>query len=1072
MTLVFVFTGVISAQIKTITGAIKSANDGSSIPGASVQVKGTGTGSISDVDGNYSIQVSGNNVVLIFKFIGMKTIEIPVEDKEVINVLMEVASADIDEVLVIGYGTTTKQTFTGTATKVDSKNIEAKNVSNITQALQGEVAGVQVINSNGQPGSKASLRIRGIGSINGSSDPLYIVDGIPVQGDLNSISPSDIESSTILKDASATAIYGSRGANGVVIITTKQGKKGKSEIAIDVKSGTNLRLLPEYNVFTNPEEYVETAYSALYTQGRLLGERDPGKYANTYLFNSNSRSPGFDSYYNLWSKPGAELIDPQSMTFWPGSSRRYNPEKWSDELFQASSRNEAGVRISGGTDKNSFYTSFNYLNDKGYYLNSDYQRFTGRSNIKHEIRPWLEGTLNMSFMHATSNFAGGQDTDSNNGFWFAANMPPIYPVYARNADGTLVNDEKLGGYQFDYGDGRFGRRRFGALTNAVATSTLDVVRRYRNQFGGNSRLVAKIYSGLTYESTFGLEYLTSDFDNLGNAFYGGSAEQGGSIFKNKDNYLAFTATNLLRYKTSVGSHTFNGFIAHEGTALEYKTLSTFKTNLADPFSLELNNAVINNPAGSYKIDYALSSYFGQIAYDFDEKYFVQAVLRRDGSSRFKENKWGTFGSISAAWVLTSEAFMESFTDKLNNLKVKASYGVNGEQRGLSAYTGYSFYQVSNLNDLVALSPQSIGNPNLTWERASMYQVGAELEAFNRINLDIDYYVKNTNNLIFQKRIAPSLGYAIIDVNDGTMVNSGVEISFKSTVFENDAWLIDVGVNGAFERNKIKSMPIETSTGKQKVINVNGIYAFSVGRSIYDIYTVEYAGVNTDNGASMWYRYYDEKANGSINYITDMETYLHENKDRVGTIKKETTTNYWDATNKYVDKSPIPTVRGAFNLSATYNNIELTALFAYSLGGHAYDGNYATLMGDDLVGSNNWHKDIQYAWKKPGDITGVPAITSGYTSGDINYNHANRTSTRFITSTDYLALNNIVLAYTFNKNLLDKVKLKGLKVYASADNLWVGTKRKGFYPNTSETGASSVYQYVPMTSISGGLNIKF
>ncbi|WP_462318918.1 SusC/RagA family TonB-linked outer membrane protein, partial [Marinilabilia sp.] len=986
--------GSIFAQAQTVTGTVTGSEDGMPIPGVSVFVKGTTVGTVTQPDGTYSLNVPENAEAVVFSFVGMQTQEVIYEGQSTIDVALVSEAIAMDEVVVVAYGTATKESFTGTAAKVDAEKIESKNVSNISQALSGEVAGVQVINSNGQPGSTADIRIRGIGSINGSRDPLYVVDGIPLQGDINSIAPSDIESTTILKDAAATAIYGSRGANGVVIITTKQGKRGDSRIEVDLKHGVNFRLLPDYDVFTSPENYVETAWSALKTKGMLNGAEDPVAYANTYLFNGDRGAPGFDPYYNMWDTEGAGLINPSSGKFNSGVSRRYSPETWRDELFQNANRTEASVRLSGGNDKSRYFTSFSWLDDQGYYINSDYERFTGRVNIEHEVKPWLKGTMNMNFMKATSNFAGGQDEDSNNGFWFVSNMPPLYPVYARDAEGNPVSDPIFDGeYIYDYGDGGYGTRRFGSLTNAVASSVHDVVRDDDKQFSGTSKLEASFLKDFKLSSTFGAEYFTRDFDNLGNAFYGGSANQGGSIYKVKYNYFAYTTTNMLRYSKKINSHNISAFIAQEASFYEMKRLAAFKSNLADPFSLELNNAVVSSPTGSYKVEEMLSSYFGQLSYDFDEKYFFQGVLRRDGSSKFRKEKWGTFGSVSGAWMVSKEPFMNSLSNIFSELKIKSSFGINGEQGGIGAYAAHDLYSVNNLNDEVAIVFDNKGNEDLTWESSEQFQVGTEFELFKRVAGSVDYYSKNTTNLLFDKRISPSKGYAIIQVNDGKMVNSGIEFDLNAQLYKSNDLNIDFGINGAFEKNEITAMPIEDATGEQKVLDASGIYGRSVGHSLFDIYIPEYVGVDPNTGAAQWNRYYNELADGSKEYIKDMQLYLADNSDRIGTIGKEATTDYSLATDKYIGKSPIPTVRGAFDLSVEYKGFALKALFNYSLGGYGYDGNYAALMEDDLVGSNNWHKDITNAWKEPGDITDVPAITGGTNTGDINYSQANRTSDR-------------------------------------------------------------------------------
>lgn len=1076
--LILFFIGLqgVLAQGREVSGVVTSAEDGLSIPGVSVIIKGTTIGTTTNFDGKYSLNVPQGENTLVFSFVGMTTQELAITGST-LNVVMESESIGMDEVMVVAYGTTTKKSFTGTAAKVSSEKIEAKNASNISQALQGEVAGVQVIANNGQPGSSAQIRIRGIGSINGSREPLYIVDGAPLQGDINSIAPADIASTTVLKDAAATAIYGSRGANGVVVITTKSGKAGKGTIEVDFKKGINMKLLSDYDVFTSPEEYIETAWSAMKTRGFLSGESDPAAYASANLFTNDEDAPGIYDYYNMWDVAGDQLIDPVTGKVNSNVNRRYNPEKWSDELFQNSSRTEIGVRISGGSDKTTYFSSFSFLDDEGYYINSDYERFTGRLNITHKVKSWLKGSMNMSYMNSTSNFAGGQDSDSNNGFWLAANMPPIYPLYARDADGNKVPDELLGGSVFDYGDGTYGIRRFASLTNAVATSTYDVVRDTRNQFTGNSKLEATFLDNFTVSSTFALEYLNSGYDNLGNAFYGGSEKQGGSIYKRKRERFAFNMTNMLRWRKEFGLHNVGAFIAQESSKYEFKQMSAFKSNLADPFSLELDNAVVSSPAGSYTSELMLESYFGQVTYDYDNKYFFQGVLRRDGSSKFVNEKWGTFGSVSGAWMISREAFMEPTASFLDELKLKSSYGVIGEQGGIGWYDSRSLFEVNNQNDNLSLTEDHIGNPDLTWEEAKMFQVGAEFSLFNRITGSIDYYRKNTENLLFNKRVSPSLGYAIIQVNDGKMRNTGLEVVLNAELVKNQDLRVNFGINAAFEKNELTAMPIEDGTGEQKVLDQSGLYGRSVGHSLYDIYTREFAGVNPDNGLSQWNMYYvDADGNGAYDSAVDkkissLTTFMNANPD--AEVVKTTTTKYSDATEKYINKSPIPKVRGSFNLSADYKGFSLTALFSYSLGGYGYDSNYATLMDDDLLGSNNWHKDIQNAWKQPGDITDVPAITAGYApSSDANYSSANRTSDRFVTKTDYLALNNVVLSYNFKKELLEKVGIKAAKVFVSGDNLWVTTKRKGFYPNTSEVGASSRYQYVSLTSITGGVNIKF
>ena len=1059
--LAFIGSQNVFAQSRQVSGVVTSANDGLSIPGVSVMVKGTTVGTTTDLNGRYSLNIPENGKNLIFSFVGMAVQEVII-NSSTIDVILQSESIGVDEVLIIGYSTTTKKSFTGTAQQINSDKLAAKSTANISQALAGEVAGVRVINTSGQPGTTATIRIRGIGSVNGNRSPLYIVDGVPYDGDLNSINPSDIASTTILKDASATAIYGSRGANGVIVLTTKKGKTEISRIEVESKFGVNMKLLPEYDVISSPELYTELTWEGLKNKGSILGETDPAGYANTNLF---QQGVGISPFYNMWNADGDQLINATTGQFNSGITRKYSPEDWEDHMFDNSTRKEINVKLSGGSDQTTYYTSFGFLDDKGYYINSDFKRYTGRVNVTHKVKPWLKGSMNIAYSYSEKNSAG-QTSDSNSGFWFVANIPPIYPVYLRDIDGHLVPDTILGGNQYDFGGGvGTGTRGFGSLANPVSVTQLDINQYTNHEISGNSMLEAKFLRHFKLTSRLGLVYRTSDRDNLRNPYYGGSAEQNGSIYKVKTNIFSYTWLNMLRYQNSFGLHNLDAFVAHENSSHEYKYLSAFKSNLADPTSVELNNAVVSSPSSSYINDYAIESFFGQVKYDYDEKYFIHLVARRDGSSRFKNEKWGTFGSIGAAWMMSKENFMSSVS-WVKDLKLKASYGWIGEQDGVGFYPGEDLYNVNNLNDQLSFSFNTKGNPDLTWEKTIQMQFGTEFSIGEVLEASFDYYIKKTDDLIFNRRVSPSLGYAIITVNDGKMENSGFEFDVIAHVVNTNDFQLDLSLNGAMTKNEIKRMPIEPSTGKPKVLDQNGIYGRSAGHSIFDIYVREYAGVDVETGQSSWYRYFNETGNGSIEYINSMADYLAAHKGDIGTIGKETTTVYADATEKYINKSPFPDVQGAFRLEAKYKGFELSTQFIYSLGGDSYDYVYAGLMSNTEPGGNNWHKDILNRWQSASDVTDVPRLSAGEDS------RVNSTSSRFITSNDYLALNNIRLNYNLPKRWTNNIGLEKVNVWVSGDNLWVKSARKGFDPSSSETGSSSTYRYSPLSTITTGLRIQF
>lgn len=1057
LTLLLAFVVQIAfAQEKTVTGTV-TGEQGMPLAGVSIAVQGTNQGTQTDFDGNYSISVS-EGAVLEFSYVGYTTVTQTVGAQNQINVVMSQDVAQLNEVIVVGYGTTTQQSFTGSAAVIDGEELAQKNVSSATQALEGEVAGVQVINTSGQPGSEPEIRIRGFGSVNGSLDPLYVVDGVPYNGNIAAINPADIESTVVLKDAAATAIYGSRGSNGVVLINTKSGEAGKSYIEVSTKTGQNFQLLPRYSTIESPEVYIGLTWEGLYNKGVINGEPDPLAYANASLFSSE----GIDPKYNMWNVAnGGELIDPATGMVRPGVTRKYNPEDWGDYAFQPSTRTEANVRFGGGSEKSTYYGSMGYLKSEGYIANSDYERYTGRLNITHDVKDWLSGTVNMGYTLSNSN-NNGQSDDSGSVFWFVDNIPSIYPLFLRDGDGNIVEDPIYGGNQYDYGVGR----GFAGLTNAIADAYYGVSEQTKHEINLSNTFKAQIMDGLTAETRFGLQYYLANYDNLQNPFYGPSATQGGSIYKQKTQVFSHNFLQLLRYKTDFGDHGLEAFVAHESNFWERQYMFASTNNLALPWLPELNNGVVGSRASSYSESYTLESYFGQVNYDFDKKYYLSGTVRRDGSSRFVEgNKWGTFGSVSAAWVVSEEDFMDS-QDIFDFLKVKASYGLTGEQQGVGLYPWSDEIFVENLNGEISFRRGLYGNRDLTWETANMTQVGVEFNIKSFLEASVDYYIKDTKDLLFEKRVAPSIGKATITVNDGELRNSGLEFNLTAHILDQEDYYFDVNVNGAFLNNEILKMPIES--GEEKPLDVSGYYGRSAGHSIYDFYMREWAGVNPETGQAMWNAYYDDlNGNGQLDAgegIDNLTLYLDDNPN--ANVGMETTTVYQDATTKYVGKSAIPDLRGGFSLSGGYKGFDLSLQFVYSIGGYSYDFVYARLMHNDAPGANNWHTDILNRWQEPGDITDVPRLSA---NADLN---VASTSTRFLTKSDFLNLNNVRLGYTIPETFVEKMGMDKLNVFVTGTNLMLLTKRDGFNPMTSAAGESDWYTYSPLSSITAGVNITF
>ena len=1056
-------SGGLLAQ-KIISGTITDEN-GSPIPNASVTLKETSVGTTTKADGTYLLNVPANAKTLVFSAIDFMPSEIVIGNQTSIDVSLKAENKTLSEVVVVGYSTTTKEAFTGSAKAVNGAQLSSKNVSNVSQALAGEVAGVRVINTSGQPGTAATIRIRGFGSVNGNRDPLYVVDGVPYSGGTSSINPSDIASLTVLKDAAATSIYGSRGANGVIVITTKNGRGAKSYIEVDGRYGSNMSLIPRYSVITSPEEYIALSWEALYNQGVSANSANPTNYANVRLFST----AGIDPRNNIWNAAtGADLIDPATKTVKSGVTRKFDPERWEDYAFQSSNRVESNIRLGGGDTKSNYYTSFGYLEDKGYSINSNFKRLSGRVNLNHEVKPWLTTSLNVNYANRVTN-NNGQEANSNSVFWFVDNIPPFYPLFLRDAQGNKVADPIFGGYQYDYGSTG---RKFGSLTNAIADADYNTLRALRNELSTNATITIKFTKNLSLDNRLGIQYYNDNYVERTNKFYGSAASQNGSIYHRNNELMNQNLLNMLRYANKFGSHNIEVLAAHEATKYKFDQETASGYNLVDNYGLDLANAIVISPtANSYSNTNRLESYFAQANYNYDNTYFLSGSVRTDGSSKFLKGKtWGTFGSVGAGWIVSKMKFMQNIRF-IDYLKMKASYGVIGDQAGVGNYAGYTRIDISNLNNQPSFGIPVPGSPPLSWETSKIFQVGADFKLGSFLTGTVEYYVKNTDNLVFNKRIGLSNGYVITTVNDGVLRNQGLEFDLTASVINKRDFFLNVGINGEMLKNKITTMPIDVTTGKPKAIDPQSPYGWAEGHSVYDFYVRNFEDVDPTDGKSRWTVFYDDLNNNKTfdadEQVTDLEAFYSKNPSKKGTLLKSTTKTYSQATVYFVGKSAIPKLRGGINLNTGYKGIELNVQFLYSLGGYAYDGAYAGLMDNQLIGSNNWSTDIRNRWQKPGDITDVPRISNN-AEPDVN-----SVSSRFITKASFISLNNIRLGYTVPKSFMDNIKfVEQISIFVSGDNLWLASHRKGFNPSTAQNGASDTYRYSPLSTISGGIKVKF
>ena len=1066
------------AQEKTISGVVVDAA-GEPVIGASVLVAGTNIGTITDYDGLFTISVPVSAKTLIISFVGMETQEVPVKDN--LKVVLQESSVMVDEVIAVAYGNTPKGSFAGSAQAVNAESIEKKSPSEISKALAGEVAGVQVVNTSGQPGTNASIRIRGIGSINASSAPLYVVDGVPYDGDISAIDPGDIASTTILKDATATSLYGSRGANGVILITTKKGTSGEEgKIDIDVKYGANMHLLPMYDVITDPQQYVELAWRGIYNSQKASYGNNEAKLiaaTNQMLFDGKK---GMSPAYNLWNTDGASLINGYTGKFYPEVALQpqyQDMTTWEDAIFRVGQKAEATIRISGGTDKTTYYTSFGYLKDEGYYISSDYDRFTVRSNIQHQAKKWLKGSLNMAYTYSTMNNPG-QDDNMNNGFAFVNGMPAIYPVFLYNEDGSIQIDPKTGNSAYDYGEREKIRgRSYGYGINPAGSLLYDKQKTIQHQFTGNASLEVKFYKDLKLTANVGVQYLGSTTSELTNPYYGDAANIG-RIYKGQANYLSMTANQLLEYNKTIGEHTIRAMAGHETNFLIQSVMYGNKSMIAAPDGLEWGNAVQMDAMNSSTGQLAIESYLATVSYDYDGRYLVTANYRADGSSKFaKGHRWGHFGSIGGAWVFTNESFLRD-VNWLKNGKLRLSWGMLGNQ-GVPMNLYQDQYSIEYVDGKVAYVWEYKGNENLTWERTSTVDLGLEFDISKYLSAEIDYFYKHTDNMLFPRYVAPSLGYSYEYINGGKMMNQGVEFQFNIHAVDMRNVKLDIRLNGAHYVNRVLELPKGIDEDAENMITNGGL---AVGHSLYDYQMTTYAGVDPETGLAQYVVYYD-KAIGTFdgvygqpaetmllnnqkgsNYISNVFLYKMEHPDAEIGETYSSSARY--AGTDYIGKSALPALDGGFGIDLEVYGVTLSASCSYRIGGYGYDNTYALLMHSDKAGSYNWHKDMLNTWTESNRQTDVPRLSNGTDT------YANAVSTRFLTSNSFLSLNNVRLGYNFPKKLIEKIKLNMLSVYVSGDNLCILSARKGYNPMTSFAGSSDSYQYTPLSTIMGGIKFQF
>lgn len=1051
LTLVMLFLlvgiGMVIAQTKEVTGTVISAEDNEPIIGASVMVKGTTIGTVTDVNGAFSLEVPNTTKVLTFSFVGMVGKDVPVQN--VMRVVLNTALTELDEVMVVAYGTVKKSSFTGSAANIKSEKLENLQAASLTKALEGAAPGIQVTGSTGMPGDNAKIQIRGIGSVNASNDPLYVVDGAPFDGDISTINTEDIASITVLKDATSAALYGARGANGVIMITTKKGTSGKVQLNAKVNLGVVSRAIPEYNRVSTGEYYElmwEGWRNALINNSGYT----PEQAASTASGGGPNGIVGKLGGYNSYNVANDQLIGTDGKLN-PNARLLYNDD-WNKALARTALRQEYNVSVNGGTQNTTFFASASYTNEEGMVKWSDFERFTGRVGLTSQINSWLKVDAGLS--GATSNQSGflAEGLYTTNPFYYGRMMAPIYPIYQYDGNGQIIKDGN-GDPMYDMGGGTSPyawaghTRQYAPNSNLMVTLPLDDRSTERNTLSARVSAEIKFLKDFTLKISGNTDISNDYKTTYQNNMYGDAEGVSGRSTKNYIKKNSYTFNQILTWNKSFGNHNLALLAGHENYMYTYRYLEATRTGFTIP-TTEIVAGSVAEGSTSYTNEYSLEGYLFQANYDYANKYYLSGSFRYDGTSRFyKDARWGAFWSLGASWRLSEEDFIKDYT-WIDNLKLKASYGQQGndnilDEWGDPIYFGwqslYSFDDKNNGNLNGAVHSQLL-NKKLEWEKNSNLNVGVEFSMFNFLRGEIDVFNRVSSNLLFKAPKPQSTGIEYMWQNIGTMRNTGLEVMLGFDIFKKSDFRWSLDLNATFFRNKITKMPKDSDGKPQEIIN--GTKKLSEGHSIYEFWLREYAGVDPEDGSALFYK--------------DIE-------DGNGNVTGRETTKDQNAAGYYYMGDAIPDLYGGFTNNFSYKGFDLSIFFSYQIGGKMYDSNYAGLMHPGTFGTH-WSTDIKNRWQKPGDITDVPRLQNSYPA-------ASAASSRWLVNASYLALKNVTLSYTLPKFIQNKLDMKGCKIFLTGDNLFLLCKRKGMDPQQNFNGTSD-YTYVPNRVVSLGINVTF
>lgn len=1171
--LVLLTIGVQAFAQSAVSGKVTD-EAGEPCVGANVLIKGTTTGTMTDLDGNYSLTDVRKGAILVFSSIGYTSQEVRLGSSSVVNVVLKSDADFLNEVVIVGYGTAKRKDLTGSLTQIDNKLIASQNSSSATKALEGAVPGIVYASVDGQPGNDAGLRVRGLGSTNvGASNALVIIDGVPAQGDnpLSNMNQEDIASITVLKDAASTAIYGSRGANGVILVTTKRGDSGRTKISFQARAGWNTVGSYKVGQVDNAAGIYEYLWQSIYNSYRYgvngagpALNKETGEYytnignpnvshdaaaefASQHLFNYIGLNDSFGrnmlGNYMAYNVPGATYTPDgtgssasSTMTgaYLVGTDGKINPnasllydDTYADALLKTGFRQQYDLSASGGSDKEDHYLSLGYLTDPSYVPNSRFERITGRANINVNLFKWLKVGANVGYTRSRTNYQGtywaARNSGSNQGniTRYVNGHTPIVPFYAHDAEGNYIydkNGDRVRNYLYNSTYSPLGQtgNNYGS-TDIMYAMDNDIREDLTSTLNTRTYIEIPFLDHFTFRTDFAYDKINRTTTVYYNGTTGRAAGMGGYFGKRMNDIEVMNLQHRLTYNQDFGKHHVDAMALFEDSDWEQQTVNWGSADEFIPGFLAAGNFVGryygagSAPTPGYGHDIErMRSWLGRANYIFADKYYVSGSVRRDGSSKFrKENRWGTFWSVGAGWRFTEESFMQDLRDSwLNNGKLRASYGVIGNQNGIGRYQtyrtwGYSTtYQTTNngqgkpTGDSYKLSMGGLVNTQLTWEETKTFDVGLDLTLFNRIDLTFDWYNRVTGNSQFSQPVSYlAMGQTTLPRNIAELTNRGIELDINADIIRTKDIRWNVAFNITHYTTKLTDLPDDaipahaeglpdgtwednqgswaSAGGSQQNANV---YLRGIGRDWFNLYMYKYAGIDQSSGLPMYFHRVTEADHAAGKY-KDTEV--------GGSVK---TTNYANAS-KYEVGSAIPTFQGGFNTSFSYKNFYVNAQFAYQIGGKFFSRNYAEYL-YNVVDAQMYRmmfvsKDVKGNTWTPNN-TGAGFPMQWYPAGENSYfsgTSANGGNWSFtdesLFSASYLRLKNLTLGYNVSKSLLNKLRIdkvvSNIKVFASSDNLFILSAAKAIDPTMSASGGYNdvdSYTFPNMRTYTIGINLDF